>query len=38
MSCLNLNFRHFNRMRLSGVVSGGYHRKQHPIMMPARNV
>jgi hypothetical protein len=33
-----VNFKHFTPARLSGVVCGAYHRKQHPIITPARNV
>jgi hypothetical protein len=35
-SCLKLSFRHFNLTKLLGVVSGVYHRKQHPIIIRAR--
>jgi hypothetical protein len=35
MLCLKLNFRHFDDAGLSGVLSGVYHRKGHPIMKRA---
>ena len=38
ISCLKLNFKHFDPMRLLGVLSGVYHRKIHPIMMRVRSV
>jgi hypothetical protein len=35
MLCLKLNLRHFDHVRLSGVVCGDIHRKRHTIMMSA---